>query len=199
MIHPNSGRRDQRCCLDRRRGEDPLLWCGRPDWRRTLDFTNGSPVHSSVATSTAAKCNLSLGMAHAGVRPAHQGMKSRSCDFMRRIRTGDSAMPTPRPERGTSPSPHVAFALHFPSPGRRRGAFDIFIRAGRICGFPHGPRRVLNPPLRCFSVQLRRRPNCRFDGAFTPIRLAAWYRVKCSASKLLSACSLWVSVTISIM
>ena len=43
------------------------------------------------------------------LRPAHQGMKSRSCGLVQRIGTADSATPHPRPQRGTSPSPREVF------------------------------------------------------------------------------------------
>ncbi len=39
--------------------------------------------------------------------PAHQGMKRRRCGLVQRISTADSA--TPRPLRGTSPSPREVF------------------------------------------------------------------------------------------
>ena len=50
--------------------------------------------------------------------PAHQDMKTLSCGFMRRIRTGDFAVPRPGPSGGQAP------ALHYSLPARNEHEFE---------------------------------------------------------------------------
>ncbi len=57
--------------------------------------------------------------------PAHQGVKTWSCDLVRRVGTADSAMPNPDPSGGQAP------ALHFLIPlVRKRSASTIGLQIG---------------------------------------------------------------------
>ena len=47
--------------------------------------------------------SILIAIAHAGLAPALQGMKSRSCGLVQRIGTADSATPYPDPSGGQAP------------------------------------------------------------------------------------------------
>ena len=92
--------------MGRRRVVSSIVWWSYPTppldsgFRRSDGISRGSLCFHSNRSSRLA--------------PAHQGRKIRSCDFIRRIRTEDTAMTRPGPSGGQAPRlAKSSTALHF--------------------------------------------------------------------------------------